>query len=96
MRTNIEEVMARGGQCYTISTILNNKENDLYSFNLINDESIFESTMFFQMFAYFLAILKGYNPDRPRNLAKSVTVEQLHLEKNIKRVYIIFVNLWDL
>jgi len=75
MRTNIEEVMARGGQCYTISTILNNKENDLYSFNLINDESIFESTMFFQMFAYFLAILKGYNPDRPRNLAKSVTVE---------------------
>ena len=27
-----------------------------------------------QLFAYYLAVKKGYNPDRPRNLAKSVTV----------------------
>lgn len=27
-----------------------------------------------QLLAYFLAVLKGYNPDKPRNLAKSVTV----------------------
>lgn len=28
-----------------------------------------------QLLAYHLAILKGYNPDKPRNLAKSVTVK---------------------
>jgi glucosamine--fructose-6-phosphate aminotransferase (isomerizing) len=27
-----------------------------------------------QLFAYELAILKGLDPDKPRNLAKSVTV----------------------
>ncbi len=28
----------------------------------------------FQLLAYHMAVLKGYDPDRPRNLAKSVTV----------------------
>ncbi len=28
-----------------------------------------------QMLAYFMAVERGYNPDRPRNLAKSVTVK---------------------
>ncbi|MCQ2591410.1 MAG: glutamine--fructose-6-phosphate transaminase (isomerizing) [Treponema sp.] len=28
-----------------------------------------------QLFAYYCAILKGFDPDKPRNLAKSVTVE---------------------
>lgn len=28
-----------------------------------------------QLFAYYCAIMSGYNPDKPRNLAKSVTVE---------------------
>lgn len=28
-----------------------------------------------QLFAYYCAIMKGYDPDKPRNLAKSVTVE---------------------
>jgi glucosamine--fructose-6-phosphate aminotransferase (isomerizing) len=28
-----------------------------------------------QFLAYYLAVLKGYNPDKPRNLAKSVTVK---------------------
>ena len=27
-----------------------------------------------QLLAYYLAVFKGHNPDRPRNLAKSVTV----------------------
>jgi len=27
-----------------------------------------------QLFAYHMAVTKGYNPDFPRNLAKSVTV----------------------
>ena len=28
-----------------------------------------------QLFAYYMGILKGYDVDKPRNLAKSVTVE---------------------
>jgi glucosamine--fructose-6-phosphate aminotransferase (isomerizing) len=28
-----------------------------------------------QLIAYRIAVAKGLNPDRPRNLAKSVTVE---------------------
>ncbi|UXD21699.1 glucosamine--fructose-6-phosphate aminotransferase [Ignicoccus pacificus DSM 13166] len=28
----------------------------------------------FQLLAYYMAVLKGYDPDKPRNLAKSVTV----------------------
>jgi glucosamine--fructose-6-phosphate aminotransferase (isomerizing) len=28
-----------------------------------------------QLFAYYMAIEKGLNPDMPRNLAKSVTVK---------------------
>ena len=28
-----------------------------------------------QLFAYYCAVLKGFDPDKPRNLAKSVTVE---------------------
>ncbi|MCK4428855.1 MAG: glutamine--fructose-6-phosphate aminotransferase, partial [Candidatus Aenigmarchaeota archaeon] len=28
-----------------------------------------------QLFAYYLAVARGNNPDKPRNLAKSVTVK---------------------
>ena len=28
-----------------------------------------------QLLAYYAAVLRGYDPDKPRNLAKSVTVE---------------------
>ena len=28
-----------------------------------------------QLFAYYIGVLKGYDVDKPRNLAKSVTVE---------------------
>ena len=28
-----------------------------------------------QLLAYYIAVKRGYDPDKPRNLAKSVTVE---------------------
>jgi glucosamine--fructose-6-phosphate aminotransferase (isomerizing) len=28
-----------------------------------------------QLFAYYVGVLKGYDVDKPRNLAKAVTVE---------------------
>ena len=30
---------------------------------------------FFQLLAYHTAVSRGYDPDKPRNLAKTVTVE---------------------
>jgi len=30
---------------------------------------------YLQLFAYHVAVMRGHDPDKPRNLAKSVTVE---------------------
>lgn len=75
MRANIAEVSTRGGNCLVFSSKETTKISDLYSFRCSNDESIFSCAVFFQFFAYYLSIIKGNNPDRPKNLAKSVTVE---------------------
>lgn len=75
MRINEQEVFTRGGKCYTFSSINTKKENDIYTFILENESNIFPCAIYFQLFAYFLSIAKQINPDRPRNLAKSVTVE---------------------
>lgn len=75
MRANTIEVLTRGGNCLVFSSIKNKEINDFYSFEVNNDEAIFPCCVFFQIFAYYLSVLKGNNPDRPKNLAKSVTVE---------------------
>lgn len=78
MLSNIEEAKARGG--YIISL------GDDIRLSEISDEWIRlpklpeEITPIIyivplQLLAYHLAVLRGNNPDRPRNLAKSVTVE---------------------
>jgi glucosamine--fructose-6-phosphate aminotransferase (isomerizing) len=74
-RTNTEEILARGGKCYIFSSTDTSEENDFYNFLLSDDNSVFSVCLYFQLFAYFLALAKNNNPDRPKNLAKSVTVE---------------------
>lgn len=76
MRNNIEEVVARGAKVYIISTKSLSKLDDNI---VLNDfpfylTSVVSSTIAFYL-AYYTSLLKGYNVDRPRNLAKSVTVE---------------------
>ncbi|MCR5308492.1 MAG: glutamine--fructose-6-phosphate transaminase (isomerizing) [Bacilli bacterium] len=76
MRGNIKEVEARGAKVYVISTERNAKESDNivvknYPFYL---SSVVVSSIAFYL-AYYVTIEKGYNVDKPRNLAKSVTVE---------------------
>lgn len=78
--SNIQEVKARKGN---IIAVITEGDNELR--NMVND--IFEipksdpvlSPMLaivpLQLFAYYLAVLKGCDVDQPRNLAKSVTVE---------------------
>lgn len=74
-----EEILARGGYCIIITELGEldefNRENTTV-FNTINNyyqEIIF--IVFFQYLAYLLALSKNINPDKPRNLAKVVTVQ---------------------
>ena len=76
MRGNIEEVKARGAKVYTISTKKLSKLEDTmivenYAYYL---SSVAISSVAFYL-AYYVALAKGLNVDKPRNLAKSVTVE---------------------
>ena len=76
MRGNIEEVKSRGAKVYTISTKSLSRPEDTimvedYAYYL---SSVAVSSIAFYL-AYYVALAKGLNVDKPRNLAKSVTVE---------------------
>ncbi len=78
MRTAAEEVRARGA--YTI-VITNKKElaegvaDEVIEVPGNGPLSALLAVIPMQLIAYELAILRGYNPDKPRNLAKAVTVD---------------------
>jgi len=78
--SNMQEVIARGGKVILIS----NKSNAIISENIRftlevpkTDDYLmpFLMTIPLQLLAYHVASLKNCNIDKPRNLAKSVTVE---------------------
>ena len=76
MRGNIEEVKTRGAKVYVVSTKeLSAPEDTIvvkdYAYYL---SSVAISCIAFYL-AYYVALAKGLNVDKPRNLAKSVTVE---------------------
>ena len=78
--SNIREVKARGAYVILVS-----KDKELTDKSICDtlitipsvpdDFTVFESVTVFQLIAYYAAVGKGNNPDQPRNLAKSVTVE---------------------
>ena len=79
--SNMQEVISRGAK---VLLITNKSTDEIYSENIwesievdnISDELIpFLTTIPLQKLAYFAAFYKGYDIDKPRNLAKSVTVE---------------------
>ena len=76
MRGNIEEVKSRGARVFVISTKELAKENDTIVIDKYPNylSSIIVSSVAFYL-AYYTSLLKGYDVDKPRNLAKSVTVE---------------------
>ena len=76
MRGNVEEVKSRGAKVYIISTEDLSKEGDAIIVSNYDSylSSIIVSSIAFYL-AYFVTLSKGYNVDKPRNLAKSVTVE---------------------
>jgi len=79
--SNMQEVIARGAK---VLLITNKSKDEVFSENIwetILVESTSEDLLPFlltvplQKLAYYSALKKGYDIDKPRNLAKSVTVE---------------------
>ncbi len=80
MISNVEEIKARKGPIIALAS-----EGDSEIKELVNDVVYVPRTSEFlspivsivalQLFAYYIAVSLGRDPDKPRNLAKSVTVE---------------------
>lgn len=78
--SNIQEVKARGGLVIAIATEGNKAITKLADDVLFVPKSMEQTSpllavMVMQLFSYYTAVLRDLNVDRPRNLAKSVTVE---------------------
>ena len=80
MISNIEEIKARGGPVLAIAT-QNNEEIQKLADDVIYIPKTLEmltpllSVIPLHLFAYYIASFLGREIDKPRNLAKSVTVE---------------------
>ena len=79
--SNMREIKSRGGKIFAISDAVTHDrvaEVADWSFRCHNMYSLamrpLASNVVLQLLAYHVAVAKGLNPDRPRNLAKSVTV----------------------
>jgi len=79
--SNAEQVMSRGAKVLLIGNCLKQTAQDEEKFYHINLPQISElfspslSVIVLQLFSYYVAANKGLDIDKPRNLAKSVTVE---------------------
>ena len=80
LKSNIEEVRARGGKLIVFAddhAKLSNLDN-LQVINIAPVDNTIAPIVFtvpLQLLAYHVALIKGTDVDKPRNLAKSVTVE---------------------
>jgi len=76
---------ARGGRVFVVRPAdltleLSSKAGQISQVTLPPSGGILELEPFiltpiFQLLSYRIAVRRGYNPDKPRNLAKTVTVE---------------------
>lgn len=78
--SNMEEVKARGGKIIAVATVRDKKvvrlaDEVIYIPKTLEMLTPFLSVIPLHLFAYYVAALRGNDVDRPRNLAKSVTVE---------------------
>ena len=78
--SNIEEVRSRGGHVIAVATegnkgIAELAERVIYVPDTLDPLQPLLTVVPLQLIAYHTAVLRGCNVDKPRNLAKSVTVE---------------------
>ena len=80
LKSNLQEVRARGGELYVLADAnagLTNGDG-VHLVPLHDDAGVLSpivSTVPLQLLAYHAALIRGNDVDKPRNLAKSVTVE---------------------
>jgi glucosamine--fructose-6-phosphate aminotransferase (isomerizing) len=81
MVSNVKEVKARGAVVLAITQQYNKKRVEEVADTIITIPDVdpvvapIAAITPLQLFAYYMAVLKGCDVDKPRNLAKSVTVE---------------------
>ena len=73
--SNAMEIKSRGGYIIGVS----DRDNEIFDYFVkVPDVSLASpicGIIPIQVLSYYLAVLRGCNPDKPRNLAKSVTVK---------------------
>lgn len=79
-KSNIEEVKARGAKVLAVTTekntVIENDADDVIYIPYVNELFVPSLEVVpLQLLSYYTAKAKGCNVDKPRNLAKSVTVE---------------------
>ncbi|PIP28197.1 MAG: glutamine--fructose-6-phosphate transaminase (isomerizing) [Candidatus Moranbacteria bacterium CG23_combo_of_CG06-09_8_20_14_all_35_22] len=78
--SGMQEIKARGGKIIAIATMGDKEigkiaDDVIYIPKTLEMLTPFVSVIPLQLFAYYFGVAKGYDVDKPRNLAKSVTVE---------------------
>jgi len=78
IKSNLQEVRARGGELYVLATEDFGESECVHVARMHDAPGVISpvvSTVPLQLLAYHAALLRGNDVDKPRNLAKSVTVE---------------------
>ena len=78
--SNMVEVKSRGAKLFGLTTYGNYAMEDVADFTVYTPriDNLFASSLSvvpLQLLSYYVSVGKGYDVDKPRNLAKSVTVE---------------------
>ena len=78
--SNIHEVRSRGAKCFalTMENISVDENDFVQNLSVPSTHPLFAGSLLvvpLQFLSYQVSLLKGLDPDKPRNLAKSVTVE---------------------
>jgi glucosamine--fructose-6-phosphate aminotransferase (isomerizing) len=69
------ELRSRGGYIIGIASTEDTVFDDFIEVPDVHLANVIVETLPGQLLAYFAALARGHDPDRPRNLAKSVTVK---------------------
>ena len=78
---NAYETLSRGAKLILVTSLevdqnIKCKFSHIYKVKKVDNELMpIQTIVFFQKLAYYISVKKSINPDKPRNLAKSVTVE---------------------
>ncbi|HQR40977.1 MAG TPA: glutamine--fructose-6-phosphate aminotransferase, partial [Blastocatellia bacterium] len=80
LKSNLQEVRARGGELYVVADIDSRLQaaDGIHVIRLSEHAGMLSPIVHvvpLQLLAYHAAVIRGTDVDKPRNLAKSVTVE---------------------